>query len=272
VPSLLLPSPVMLDQSFPRSDEDLRVVAASLGQLEEIVRDGEAKVLLTPILCQIVEEFDWTAGVTQRLLVDVYNLIAAWAFRQSEYSVKLDVEDIEGAAMHPVPVGCPATSLVNLWSEQVGKLLVCHDEDCTDFCIGVVSHLAFAGERCEGYGGSTGVRSFPLVGPSDLHQLADAYIYGLPSGRVGEDVSFDAAKKNVFLLGALRVEKPSSGSHYQVFFAEGRKWPLDRNTDPIPDRFLKQLKEVVDMPLNVIKYVLAHGEVPPLVARIRRLR
>ena len=34
---LLCPSPILLDHSFPRNEEELRIVASALGELEEFV-------------------------------------------------------------------------------------------------------------------------------------------------------------------------------------------------------------------------------------------
>ncbi len=60
------------------------------------------------------------------------------------------------------------------------------------------------------------------------------------------DISFNQAKNNIDILGAVRVEKPRGmgGSHYIAVFEGARSWPIDKNTDPLPDDYLKELIDV----------------------------
>jgi hypothetical protein len=63
MPKLLCPSPVILDQSFPRDDDELNLVAVALGELQLYIEEDKAHLIVTNILRDLVadfEGFDWT--------------------------------------------------------------------------------------------------------------------------------------------------------------------------------------------------------------------
>jgi hypothetical protein len=80
-------------------------------------------------------------------------------------------------------------------------------------------------------------------------------------------VSFEAAQKNCFALGASEVRKPKRGSHYKVKFHGARSWILDPNDDPVPEAYLKQLEQITGFRLGTIIYTLREGKLPPLRLR-----
>ena len=57
MPPLLCASPVILDQSFPRNEYELRIVAIALGEIEKLISENRIHVLLTDVLSQIILEF-----------------------------------------------------------------------------------------------------------------------------------------------------------------------------------------------------------------------
>jgi hypothetical protein len=272
MPALLVPSPIMLDQSFPRSSGELSLVAVALGELETLVEQGAAQIVLTPTLCDFLADFDWSRDEANRLVHDIFRLLSQWALQQHGVSLSVDVSDVTGHEPHPVPNECHSQGLVDIWSDEIGRLLKCHDEDCGGFCIGIASCQAFGGGVCGGYPTPYADRAFPLIGPENVASLENAYSYDLPAGTSKRSVSFSKAYKNVGLLGAARIDNPPGGSHFKVRFPGKRPWPLDRNHDPIPEAYLKELEEIVGMPVEVISYVLSTGEIPPLLIRIGRLR
>ena len=79
-----------------------------------------------------------------------------------------------------------------------------------------------------------------------------------------------SAYKNIFVLGATEIEKPTGGSHYIVKFDHARPWPLDWNHQIVPDVYLKQLEPITGFPLGVIKTALITGNLPRQVLRFER--
>jgi hypothetical protein len=185
--------------------------------------------------------------------------------RQHERLIEIDLAGVSEYEQHPLPAGAETGELIDFWSDEMGRLLVLHDQCCpaNQFFIAVVCPHAFAGETRGCYGNRAGLRAFPLVGPDDVDTLADAYVWLTPSDSHQWSVSFEDAKRNVFVLGARDVETSSGGgSHYMVRFPGERSWPLDKNVDPIPDDFLKELIAISGYPLPVVRFVLKRGHLP----------
>ena len=70
MPPLICGSPLILDQSFPRDEEELSAVARALGEIEKQLENNDIHLVLTEGLAQIVEEFDWVnRGSSYSLLI-----------------------------------------------------------------------------------------------------------------------------------------------------------------------------------------------------------
>ncbi|NBO66034.1 MAG: hypothetical protein EBU88_14535, partial [Acidobacteria bacterium] len=177
MPPMLVPSPAMLDQSFPRSTDELMDTVGALGQLEELIRQGAVQIILTPTLCDFLQGFDWSREEHNRIITDVYRLLAQWALQQSDGARSVDLDDVSGHSPHPVPNEFSSVGLIEVWADEIGRLLKCHDDECSEYCIGIASNLAFSGGTCMGYPSSAPVKAFPLVGPKSIDRLADAYEY-----------------------------------------------------------------------------------------------
>ncbi len=54
--ALLCPSPVILDQSFPRDEDELNLVAVALGELQLYIEQDQAHLILTSTLRDLVAE------------------------------------------------------------------------------------------------------------------------------------------------------------------------------------------------------------------------
>lgn len=113
-------------------------------------------------------------------------------------------------------------------------------------------------------------RFFPLVGPDNCDctkiaktALANAYEFRVPPGYIQTEVTFEAAKRNCYALGALKVRKPKGGAHYHVTFPDARTWRLDPKDDPVPETYLRQLMGLTGLPFEVITYTLREGKLPP---------
>ncbi len=273
MPPLLSASPILLDQTFPRSDEELRLVAQSLGELIKVIEEDTAHLVLTEAMRQMVEAFNWNRPHIHSLLIDIYRLLNQLFLQTHSRLLQVDTSVAKGHAPHPIPEGCMTGKHVEYWSDEMGRLLSLHDRCASDhnMFLGVACHLAFSGNPLGRYSNSNNPRAFPLVGPLQLPTLADGYEWEVPTNIWNQSVSFESARKNSCHLGATAVEPPKSGSHYKVCFPEKRPWALDKNCDPVPERFLKELILITGYPLEVIKTVLNTGEFPKRIPKFSKI-
>jgi len=270
MPPLLSPSPLIIDHSFPRDEGELRRAAIALGQLAGLVERGEAKVLVTETLRTLVQMFDnWAPPYPSSLVRDIYQLLDQWILQPHAGVVILDVSDVQPVGAHPVPTSCEEDPLVGEWAVEMSRVLAAHDQvtDGQKYFIGIACDWAFSGGQLSRYT-TAAAREFPLVGPDSFSNLLDADRWIATPASKNQSVSFAEAKRNAGAIGATRVTAPADGSHYQVHFANGHKWPLDRNTDPIPEAFLKELVPITGFPLIVLIGALKTGLKPSRVSRL----
>ena len=266
MPPLLCPSPAIADQSFPRDDHELRTVAIALGEIQQLLSENRIHVVLTEVLGQVIEAFDWNRRQNYRLLMDIFRLLEQWFLQPHEGLVKIDVSEVQEYDSHPLPTGISDEGLSLFWADELGRILALHDASVghQSFCIGVACELAFCGMAPNLYNNPNGLRCFPMVGPNQIANLEDAYEWGnIPAGVNDQNVTFNDVIRNCQILGASAIEPPQGGSHYKVCFPGNRSWTLDRNIEPIPNDFLRQLIPITDLPLPIIKTVLIHGFLPP---------
>jgi hypothetical protein len=270
MPPMLCLSPVILDQSFPRDERELKVAALALGRVAELMERGEAIVVITEALREIVTCFDCGSGERPYPLIeDLFALLDQWLLQPSEAVVTIKVPD-NGVRPHPLPVSAKVGSLVDMWAAEVGGLLVLHNKhaDGKRFFIGVACELAFAGHTIGTYRPPP-QPCFPLVGPEDVSGLDDARRWNTAVGVERVRVTFANAHRNIGLLGALSILNPTRGSHYKVVFPGTRPWPLDPNVDPVAERFIKQLVGITGFPISVIKSTLVNGRLPAREFRLK---
>lgn len=273
MPPLLSASPILLDQTFPRSDDELRLVAQSLGELLKVIEEDTAHLVLTEAMRRVVEAFNWNRPNIHSHLIDVYRLLNQLFLQTHSRLLRIDTSAVRDHAPHPIPEGCTAGEHIDNWSDEMGRLLSLHDRCTSDhkMFLGVACHLAFSGNPPSQYSDPNSRRAFPLVGPLQLPTLADGYEWEAPTNIWNQSVSFESAKMNSCHLGAIAVEPPKGGSHYKVCFLGKRPWALDRNCDPVPERFLKELIPITGYPLDVIKTVLNTGEFPKRVPKFSKI-
>lgn len=271
MPPLICGSPVLLDQSFPRSVDELRLVATTLGEIEKQVEDNEIHLILTEGLVYFIDAFDWHLRDSYPLLIEIYNLLCQWFLQPHERLIRVDLSNIHSSTPHPVPEGCTASGLVDFWADEIGKLLVKHDMCCpyNKYFIGIACELAYSGSPPREYENPNNLRAFPLVGPNEIpSKLIDAYEWEIPVDIHQKSVSVENIFTSYTAIGGIRINRPSSGSHYKVIFPHRRSWVLDPNVDPIPDDFLNELVSITGYPLKVIKYCLITGTLPRKVSLI----
>jgi hypothetical protein len=261
---------VILDQSRQREITELRRIASALGTIAEMVSEDSVHVLLTPMMREVVGEFAWQPWKYHALLQDIFRLLSQWFLQKHEGLVELDLASIAGHAPHPLPTGCAADGLVEVWAEEMGKLLIVHDECGPQggFSIGIACDKGFAGEPLGEYSAeSAGQPRFPLVDPHAARSLLDAYEWEYDDNVQRRKVTFEAAKSNCSALGCTQVLSPRRDSHCKFMFPGKRSWTLSLNDDPVPVAYLQELCGITGYPLKVVRHALLTGSLPP-----RRLR
>jgi hypothetical protein len=266
MPPLLCPSPEILDQSREREGDELQRIAVALGSIVETVSVGAAHVLLTPILREVVSGFARQPWKHHGLMLEVYRLLSYWFLQRHDALVELDVSSVTDYDAHAVPVGCTKGGLVPFWADELGRLLVIHDEcgPSNGFSIGIACDRAFAGEPLGAFDGAHAGRVFPLVGPDQVKSvLLDAYEWEIDRNLIRKHISLRLARENCFALGATKVLPPERDSHFKfVFPGHPRNWTLSRNDDPVPVRYLRQLCDITGYPLGVVRHALLAGVLP----------
>jgi hypothetical protein len=272
MPPLICPSPNIVDHSFPRSNQELRLVQKALLKLTVIAEEEKCLILLTSVLSEFIlnldQTFCWEVIARYPGVQIIYRVLAELGLQQHGVQ-RVDVSAIPLVHCHPLPAGVESNAFSLKWSEELGRLFTLHSKNCSagKFFIGVACTLAFAGEQKGTYENAANLPTFPLVAPDEVVDLDDSWEWDIPAGMHGRHVRFDDAYKHIVLLGGT-VHKPTGSSHYQVRFEGARTWALDVNIDPIPDHFLKQLEPITRQKLEVIKYVLLDGRWPSRVPRI----
>lgn len=276
---LLCLSPILLDHSFPRNEEELRIVAFALGELEEFVSNDKAKLAKTQTLSDFIDEFDW-ASTHSNLLMEIYRFLSQLLLRQDDRVVDigkyLDYINSNSTLTyysHPLPKRCEnETGLLDFWSDELGKILFLHDQcinNNDDFFIGVACAYGFAGQCVDEYSNPENRRFFPLVSPDNISILSDAYEWDIPNDIHQKSISIENVKRNCQIIGGI-LEPPDRDSHYKVKFQGQRPWTFSNNDDPIPERYLRQLVDKTTYPIDVIKTALIQGELPRKVLRLEK--
>lgn len=277
---LLCLSPILLDQSFPRNDEELRIVASALGELEELISSDRVKLITTQTLSDFIDAFDW-AAINSNLLIEIYRFLSQLLLRQDDRVINMNkyldcIKNYPAPAyyLHPLPKRCESQEgLLDLWSDELGKILFLHDK-CTDndrdFFIGVACAYGFAGESVDEYINPENYKVFPLISPDNISILSEAEEWDIPNNIHQKSVSVENLKKNCNIIGG-DLEPPARDSHYKVRFQGQRPWAFSINDDPVPERYLKQLVDKTPYPLDVIKTALILGKIPRKILRLEKL-
>lgn len=272
MPALVCTPPNVIDHTFPRDVQELRLVGTALAKIVELLQQGGCALVLTramrTFILSLEYEFNWTRMAEYPQLQVIYSIITQFGLQQTDVYT-IDVSGVSGHQPHPVPLNCTSPELGLIWSEELGRLFVMHSRCCSPgkFFIGVACPRAFAGECKDAYNNPGHLPSFPLVGPDDLSGLEDFFTWDLPDDLHQRNVTFNDACTRIWVIGG-DVKPPSGSSHYEVKFKDGRTWPLDRNYREIPEPFLKELVSITGFPLLVVKYALLFGELPPRKPRI----
>lgn len=271
--ALLVLSPSIFDHSFPRNDPELQRVSDALGQIEAEIEKETCLVLITDFMAECFSLFDWQNARNYGLLNDIYRLLSALILRQDASSIRVEVADIPCSRVHPAPQTAADSDVSARWQDEIGRLLSEHIRVFSEeeWCVGVACELAFSGQQLGTYRPPFEPPCFPLVGPRELHGLVSAFRWGVAINDIRTPISFSDAYKNISVLGG-KVHKPSGGSHHRVSFPGARSWVLDPNNDPVPDAYLAQLPDICAYPINVVKWALLNGRLPPKELMFARIK
>jgi hypothetical protein len=271
MPPLLCLSPVLIDQSFPRDEAQLRTVAIALGEIFSNIRLGKARLVLTQTLREFVDNIDWTKTNHRGLLQQIYRDLSQMFLQTHGNIIVGNVSNVTEYALHPIPQSAIKLGFVDFWADELGKLLVLHERNVRghEYFLGIACESAFSGGIVGSYPAPLTQRAFPLVGPSELSTiLDDAFEWDIPANCHNLVIGVSDVCRNFRQLGAVALEPPERDSHYKLRFSNGSFWTLDYSWGrSIGEKTLNELKEYCGMPLNVIKYCLKNGKRPP-----RRLR
>ncbi len=269
--ALVCGSPLMLDHSFPRSYQEMQLVAITLGEITKQIDNEEIELVITKELEQIIVEMDWNNRTDDYpLLIDIHRHLSKLFLRKHNQLVCLDLAAICDHSLHPTPMGCSIAGLVEIWADEVGKLLKVHDECCrgNNFFIGIACEKAYSGFSIGSFQRNGDRRHFPLIGPDDIEdKLIDAYVWDIHPDIRRKSLWNSNIFENYKVIGAYRIERPSGDSHYKVRFKNKRPWALDINVDPVPNRFISELETITGLPAIVLKVALLTGSLP--LKRIR---
>ena len=271
MPPLICASPVIIDQSFPRDQDELKAVAFTLGEIQRQIENGEINLVLTKGLAELVEEFDWSQPHKYSLMLEIYKLLNQWFLKKNDRLIRIDLSSIVDYKQHPIPEGCNKLGLVDLWADEVGRLLKLHDRCTTDnsYFIGIACEQAYSGSTPRCYCSLEVDRYFPLVGPNDIpNLLIDAYDWESMPNIHNRKIYISDIFNNYRALGASEIKNPSGGSHYKMIFPNKRPWVISSNIDPIPDTFLDELIAITGYPIKAIKTALCTGEKPRKILRL----
>lgn len=268
MPKYISPSPIILDQSFPRTNDELLVVANALAIIQDLLDNREVYLIVPETFKEWIEQVDWEPPRDYALLVDVYRYLSNLFIMQNE-SVLDPILDNIITDPHPIPTICTNESWLDIWALEMGKLLKLHDQASKDgeYFIGIACALGFAGKTCAAYCEDV-ARAFPHVDNITYKNLSPPYEWSTSIDIVRKDVTFALAKRNCKFIGAESVNEAVGTSHYKVNFKGYRCWTLDKNVDPVPDNFLAELIPITGYPLNVIKQTLITGDYPRKRSRI----
>lgn len=271
MPPLLCPSPMLINQSFPRNEDELQTAAIALGELMQCVEQGEVHILLTDTFSDFTSNlFEWEGSNSYPLLREIYNLLVSLFLNPHTGYERVPEFTVDDYQAHPIPQECVDELFVEEWANEMGKLLILHNSYCPEgrFYIGIACAYGFGGGNTTSINGENN-NCFPMVGRYDFKAvLGDAYEWHYLPDWYERLVSFEQARANCKVLGACQIDNPSGGSHYKVHFPGKRPWTLDPNTDPIPLRFLTQLEEITGYSLPAIKTALITGEPPESVCKL----
>jgi hypothetical protein len=268
--------PGLLDQSFPRDEQELHEGAECLGGLCRALDESKVVLIVSPESAALVSQLEWGQRSAEAMttLTTIYKLLSLLHGGRANNCIRIDLSGVDGFVLHPVPTG-PAGVLVDAWSAEAGRLLFVHDAVAAsgEYFIGLACARNFCATCMSAYPDTTVGRRFPIVGLGDVdQQLGDAYEWVTLPNAHNASVGVAEIRANFRAIGAVRRDNQDGDSHWKLHFPDGRTWTCDENWgDRIGRNILDELKGYTGMPLLAIISALVSGETPERVFRLRHL-
>lgn len=286
MPSIICPSPQILDQSFPRDADELNIIASALGKLVELSLEKRLKVLQTEQFESLIDaEFIWAEkknldAEQTSLLYDITRQFAQLYLNSAENIEYIDINVTEYIS-HPLPEKCHG-EMVNLLADELGRILIIHDQCIAkdEYFIGIACPYGFSGDEVDTYQSPTTARYFPLVGEKTFEtMLSDAYEWYIPSKTDIENrnVARDDLERNYAIIGISDIDSVRGRGSHQLLVIEGKRsisWPQPqrKGEKDVQKYILDELSEALNYPINVIKYALREGKLPERRCKLDRLK
>lgn len=263
---LLVPSPSIIDQSFPRTKAILNAARIALVRAWELSEVGELRLVLTPKMIDLANPALWEWEGAAPEVIEVYAHLQNFLLGVGGSLVL--VEGLPTNAGHPVPACAGDDALFTKeWAQEVASVAALQASLGGEPFIGVMCAFGMAGESVCTYDGPASAGQLALVG-EDLTGLGTEWEWQIDPDLLRRGVSFNDALRNIPLLGG-EARTGTSGSHIPIDFDGGRRpWVLDPNDDPVPEAYVKELVGILGLSYPCIKTVLLTGAFPAQVSRI----
>jgi len=281
MPPLLCPSPQILDQAFPRTEDELQIIAIALGEMQNALSDQRAGIILTQEFEAIMDMIDWQ-NQPYPLIIEVQRLFSQLFLQTHPLVIYLDVPTLPQSDyhQHPLPSKCTGLVIANL-SDELGKILVMHDQciEKDEYFIGIACPYGFSGGDLDTYQSPAIERYFPLVGKKTFEiMLDDAYEWYIPAKMdiTNRSVDRNDLERNYAVIGISHIDSEKGRGSHQMLIIKGHRdislpKPQRKGEKNIQDYVLKELSQTLRYPIDVIKYALLEGKLPERRCKLKRL-
>lgn len=282
---LVCPSPQILDHSFPRTEDELEVIAISLGHIIEKLEEKNLALLHTNTLDDFISSYypDWNQ---YPMLRDVWVALNQLISHPSQELIYEDLLQVENYIPHLIPQKSTSKkdteSLLDLWMDELGKILILHDQciEKNEFFIGIACPYGFSGGELDTYDNPTDQRVFPLVGLETFEKFlvdADEWYIPIKMDISNKSVDINNLERNYSVIGISHIDSEKGRGSHRVLVIDGHRdislpKPQRKGDKSVQDYVLKELAQTFNYSIDVIKYALIEGELPERRCKLERLK
>ncbi len=243
-------SPVFLDQAFPRTDNELRIVATALGDLQEELELGRVVLIFPEVFESFLDLSLYAWGQSGRCdswLRDIANYLFQIVNSFPKSVIRISLEPVKNQRPHPIPGGI-ASLLTDEWALQMADLLARHDAAIAGdrYFIGIASPYKCAGVDAGGYEPPLPARYFPLVSTAAVRgDLLPFITYRCPQNVKSQRLTYRHVRQNYRCIGGLELKDVPGSDHQRLVFATGKWVEFDtggkRDATLVPDAWTAQI-------------------------------
>lgn len=260
----VIPSPLLMDFSFPREERELVETEAAIVMLEEALESGRVALLLTPLMGEMLSDVEYAGN--RGKVAHIYGLVYSWISGKGGPVVWFN-QPPAPRSDHPRPPCCTQGN-VAVWADEVnGISRALERAGATDGSVSALCLRATAGNvPCAVW--STSETKLRLCGLDDAVTGPEAYKYVVDDPASTVAPSLERLRANYRLIGGVRIRKSKrGGSHTEmVEFPGGRPWPIDVNYDPITGQSMVSLVQCSGFPADYIRSALNTGVRPEAIS------